>query len=156
MPSVDYTQPLGRFGFRSQLTAAVSALQVAGASKRTPGGTVERPAELVDSAVGTIQYVHSEVAGHRGVKATVDTLLRARAGYNRSNLQQEDEYVIANCGFCQKIANCRQDDDKSQPRFLESIFIDQATPNGTRPNSPSGVKPARPLVGRYFKVQFRG
>jgi len=39
--------------------------------------------------------------------------------------------------------------------FLESIFIDQATLNGTRPNSPSGVKPARPLVGRYFKVQFR-
>ncbi len=31
--------------------------------------------------------------------------------------------------------------------FLESIFIDQATLNGTRPNSPSGVKPARPLVG---------
>ena len=28
--------------------------------------------------------------------------------------------------------------------FLESIFIDQATLNGTRPNSPSGVKPARP------------
>ncbi len=27
--------------------------------------------------------------------------------------------------------------------FLESIFIDQATLNGTRPNSPSGVKPAR-------------
>ena len=39
--------------------------------------------------------------------------------------------------------------------FLESIFIDQATLNGTRPNSPSGVKPARPLVGRYFMVQFR-
>jgi hypothetical protein len=30
--------------------------------------------------------------------------------------------------------------------FLENIFIDQATLNGTRPNSPSGVKPARPLV----------
>jgi hypothetical protein len=32
--------------------------------------------------------------------------------------------------------------------FLESIFIDhwQATLNGTRPDSPSGVKPARPLV----------
>jgi hypothetical protein len=27
--------------------------------------------------------------------------------------------------------------------FLESIFIDQAALNGTRPNSPSGVKPAR-------------
>jgi hypothetical protein len=41
--------------------------------------------------------------------------------------------------------------------FLESIFIDQATLNGTRPNSPSlaGVKPARPLVGYYFMVQFR-
>ena len=41
--------------------------------------------------------------------------------------------------------------------FLESIFIDQATLNGTRPNSPSGVKPARPLVpvGRYFKVHFK-
>jgi hypothetical protein len=26
--------------------------------------------------------------------------------------------------------------------FLESIFIDQATLNGTRPNSPAGVKPA--------------
>ncbi len=43
--------------------------------------------------------------------------------------------------------------------FLESIFIDQATLNGTRPNSPSGVnlKPARPLVGRYFLpvAQFR-
>ncbi len=41
--------------------------------------------------------------------------------------------------------------------FLESIFIDQAARNGTRPNSPSGVKPARPLVGlvgRYFMVQF--
>ena len=33
---------------------------------------------------------------------------------------------------------------------MESIFIDQAALNGTRPNSPSGVKPARPLVGRYF------
>jgi hypothetical protein len=42
---------------------------------------------LVDSVVETIQYVHSEVAGHRGVKATVDKLLRA--GYSRSNLQQE-------------------------------------------------------------------
>ncbi len=30
--------------------------------------------------------------------------------------------------------------------LLESIFIDQATLNGTRPNSPSGVKPARPLA----------
>ncbi len=39
--------------------------------------------------------------------------------------------------------------------FWGSIFIDQATHNGTRPNSPSGVKPARPLVGRYFMVQFR-
>ncbi len=29
--------------------------------------------------------------------------------------------------------------------FLESIFIDQATLNGTRPNSPSGVKPARDI-----------
>jgi hypothetical protein len=27
--------------------------------------------------------------------------------------------------------------------FLQSIFIDQAALNGTRPNSPSGVKPAR-------------
>ena len=34
--------------------------------------------------------------------------------------------------------------------FLESIFIDQATLNGTRPNSPAGVKPARPLMGRYL------
>ncbi len=51
------------------------------------------------------------------MKATVDKLLRA--GYNRSNLQQEVEYVIANCGFFQKIANRRQDDDKSQPRFTE-------------------------------------
>ena len=40
--------------------------------------------------------------------------------------------------------------------FLESIFIDQATLNGTRPDSPSGVKPARPLVGLYFMVQFQG
>ncbi len=32
--------------------------------------------------------------------------------------------------------------------FLESIFIDQATLNGTRPNSPAGVKPARPLRER--------
>ena len=39
--------------------------------------------------------------------------------------------------------------------FLESIFIDQATLNGTRPDSPSGVKPARPLVGLYFMVQFQ-
>ncbi len=39
--------------------------------------------------------------------------------------------------------------------FLESMFIDQATLKSTRPNSPSGVEPARPLVGRYFKVQFR-
>ncbi len=31
--------------------------------------------------------------------------------------------------------------------FLESVFFDQATLNGTRPNSPAGVKPARPLVG---------
>ena len=78
---------------------------------------------MVDSVVKTIQYVHSEVAGHRpgGVKATVDTLLRA--GYNGSNLQQEDEYVIANCGFCQKIANRRQDDDKSQPRFNEIMEV---------------------------------
>ncbi len=100
-----------------QVSAAssVSALQVAGASKRVPGSTVERPAVLVSSVVETIQYVHSEAAGHRGVKATVDKLLRA--GYNRSNLQQEVEYVIANCGICQKIANRRQDDDKSQPRF---------------------------------------
>jgi hypothetical protein len=30
--------------------------------------------------------------------------------------------------------------------FLESIFIDQATLNGTRPNSPSGDKPARPCL----------
>jgi hypothetical protein len=75
----------------------------------------------VDSVVETIQYVHSEVAGHRGLKATVDKLLRA--GYNRSNLQQEVEYVIANCGFCQKIANRRQDDDKSQPRFNEIMEV---------------------------------
>jgi hypothetical protein len=39
--------------------------------------------------------------------------------------------------------------------FLESAFIDQAALNGTRPNSPSGVKPARPPVGRYFMVQFQ-
>jgi hypothetical protein len=32
--------------------------------------------------------------------------------------------------------------------FLESIFIDLLTLNGTRPNSPLGVKPARPLVAR--------
>jgi hypothetical protein len=57
--------------------SSVNALQVAGASKQVPSGTVERPAELVDSVVKTIQYVHSEVAGHRGVKATVDKLLRA-------------------------------------------------------------------------------
>jgi hypothetical protein len=62
-----------------------------------------------------------EVAGHRGVKATVDKLLRA--GHNRSNLQQEVEYVIANCGFCQKFANRRQDDDKSQPRFNEIMEV---------------------------------
>ncbi len=49
------------------------------------------------------------------MKATVDKLLRA--GYNRSNVQQEVEYVAANCGFCQKIADRRQDDDKSQPRL---------------------------------------
>jgi hypothetical protein len=39
--------------------------------------------------------------------------------------------------------------------FLESIFIDQAALNGTRLDSPLGVKPARPLVGRYFMVQFQ-
>ena len=39
-----------------QVSAAssVNALQVAGASKRVPGSTVERPAELVDSVVETI------------------------------------------------------------------------------------------------------
>jgi hypothetical protein len=57
--------------------SSVNALQVAGASKQVPGRTVERPAELAYSVVKTIQYVHSEVAGHRGVKATVDKLLRA-------------------------------------------------------------------------------
>ena len=60
MPSVGYTQ------FKFPAASSVSALQVAGASKRVPGSTVERPAELVDSVVGTIQYVHSEVAGHMG------------------------------------------------------------------------------------------
>jgi hypothetical protein len=41
--------------------------------------------------------------------------------------------------------------------FLESIFIDQATLNGTRPNSPSGAKPARPLVMNNFnKLNFQG
>jgi hypothetical protein len=34
-------------------------------------------------------------------------------------LQREVEYVVAHCGFCQKMANRRQDDDKSQPRFNE-------------------------------------
>jgi hypothetical protein len=77
--------------------------------------------------------IGTEVAGHRGVKATVDKLLRA-PGYNRSNLQQEVEYVIANCGFChgvhngQKIANRRQDDDKSQPRFNEIMKVGEEWP----------------------------
>jgi hypothetical protein len=39
--------------------------------------------------------------------------------------------------------------------LLESIFFDQAALNGTRPDSLSGVKPAWPLVGRYFMVQSR-
>jgi hypothetical protein len=38
-------------------SSSVNALQVAGASKRVPGSTVERPAELVSSVVETIQYV---------------------------------------------------------------------------------------------------
>ena len=37
--------------------------------------------------------------------------------------------------------------------FLESIFIDQAALNGTRPNSPSGVKPARPPFHGHLVVQ---
>ena len=56
-----------------------------------------------------------------GVKATVDKLLRA--GINRPNLQREVEYVADRCGFCQKIANRRQDDDKSQPRFNEIMEV---------------------------------
>ncbi len=40
---------------------------------------------------------------------------------------------------------------------MESIFIDQATLNGTRPNSPSGVKPARPLGagGKIGELPFK-
>ncbi len=53
------------------------------------------------------------------------------------------------------IPGCTEPDAQWLVFFLESIFIDQAALNGTRPRSPSGVKPARPLVGRYFKVQFR-
>ena len=52
--------------------------------------------------VKTIRYVHGEAAGHRRVQATIDTLLRA--GYNRTNLQREVEYVVDNCGLCQKVA----------------------------------------------------
>jgi len=74
-----------------------------------------------DAIVKTIQYVHGEVAGHRQVQATIDKLLRA--GYNRPNLQREVEYVVGNCGFCQKVADRRQDDDKSQPRFNEIVEV---------------------------------
>jgi hypothetical protein len=104
---------------------------------------------LVDSIVKTIQYVHSEVAGHRGVKATVDKLLRA--GYNRSNLQQEVEYVIAHCGFCQKIANRRQDDDKSQPRFNEIMGVGEEWSLDT-----IGPQPADESGNTYIMVAIVG
>jgi hypothetical protein len=93
--------------------------------------------------------VHSEVAGHRGVKATVDKLLRA--GYNRSNLQQEVEYVIANCGFCQKIANRRQDDDKSQPRFNEIMEVGEEWSLNT-----IGPLPADESGNTYIMVAIDG
>ncbi len=48
-----------------------------------------------------------------------------RAGINLSNLQREVEYVVAHCGFCQKMANRRKDDDKSQPRFDEITEVDE-------------------------------
>ena len=56
-----------------------------------------------------------------GVKATVDKLLRA--GINRPNLQREVKYVADRCGFCQKFANRRQDDGKSQPKFNEIMEV---------------------------------
>ena len=129
--------------------SSVNALQVAGASKRIPGSTVERPAELDDSVVETIRYVHAEVAGHRGVKATVDKLLRA--GHNRPNLQQEVEYVITNCGFCQKIANRRQDDDKSQPRFNEIMDVGEEWSLDT-----IGPLPADEFGNTYIMVAIDG
>ena len=103
------------------VAGSVDSSQVAGAVKRVPGGLAERPASLDDAIVKTIQYVHGEVAGHRQVQATIDKLLRA--GYNRPNLQREVEYVVGNCGFCQKVADRRQDDDKSQPRFNEIVEV---------------------------------
>ena len=76
--------------------------------------------------------------------------------HHRERLQLGTEFHVI--GNLHNWAREWTDDVLPTPRiaFLESIFIDQATLNGTRPNSPSGVKPARPLVGRYFKVQFRG
>ena len=42
--------------------------------------------------------------------------------------------------------------------FLESMFIDQATHNGTRPNSPLGVEPATTPSGplRYGSTPWMG
>ena len=39
--------------------------------------------------------------------------------------------------------------------FWESEFIDQAAPNGTRPNAPAGAKPAATLIKRALLRQQR-
>ena len=46
----------------------------------------------------------------------------------------------------------------SQPVFLESMFIDQAAHNGTRPNSPVGDEPATTPSGplRYGSTPWMG
>jgi hypothetical protein len=75
----------------------------------------------VDSVVGTIQYVHSEVAGHMGGQGYCWQV--AASGNQSSNLQREVEYVADRSGFCQKIANRRQDDGESQPKFNEIMEV---------------------------------
>ena len=85
-----------------------------------PGSIVERPASLSDSLVKTIQLVHAE-GGHRRVDATLQRLLRA--GHDQPGLKKAVEYVLDNCGYCQKVAARDQTDGRSVPTFREVMEV---------------------------------
>ena len=88
-----------------------------------PGSIVERPASLSDSLVKTIQLVHAE-GGHRRVDATLRRLLRA--GHDQPGLKKAVEYVLDNCGYCQKVAARDQTDGRSVPTFREVMEVGEA------------------------------
>ena len=72
------------------------------------------------SLVKTIQYVHAE-GGHRRVEATLQRLLKA--GHDQPGLKKAVEYVLDNCGYCQKVAARDQSDGRSVPSFREVMEV---------------------------------